>query len=170
VRHEKGSGEDGPKRIVAAYDGPPARPDNALSGQNQTSFQERIERLKTRARPDVMTNDLHVPPVGGGGTDTEEELRARVRDTLNPDAGFTPRSGLMKGPMKLVIAMSLLCGFFLFGPTSQISDMVTDKGSTIQSVKNLLVSPEMAISTSVAPGSTNMVRRIGQSTQAASDP
>jgi hypothetical protein len=94
--------------------------------------------------------------------ESQEDLRARIRDTMDPTGGVSPRTGLMNGPIKLVVATALLFAFVFFGPSQEISDMVTKDTAVLEGVKTLLVSPELATSTTATSETSGTVRTIGQ--------
>ncbi len=161
IRHEKGATADAPRRVIARFVEADARPAEPGETTGQKAFQDRIAKLKTRTASANAAFETPAAPQMAG--ESEEDLRTRVRDTMDPTGGVSPRTGLMNGPVKLVVATALLLAFVFFGPSQQISDMVTKDTAIVEGVKTLLVSPELATSTTATSETSGMVRTIGQS-------
>lgn len=164
VRHEAGSQEDGPLRVIVSFD--TAAPEQAPSEKvdAQATFQERIARLKARSVSGdprgVGAGSAVLPEAGCPQLETEEELRERIQDTLNPNGGLPKRSPLAAGPFRLVAVVAVLGLFFVLGPTAEMSQMVTSQKRSITDLMETLSGAQVATTATPANGTTPIVGSI----------
>ncbi|WP_227267812.1 hypothetical protein [Roseobacter weihaiensis] len=164
VRHEAGSREDGPVRVIVSFDTTapePARPEQVDA---QVAFHERIARLKARAVSGdpggVGAGPAVRPEAGGTRLETEQELRERIQDTMEPNGGLPKRSKLAAGPFKLVAAVAVLGLFFVLGPTAEMSQMVSSQKRSISALMETLGGAQGATTAAPANGTTSIVGSI----------
>jgi hypothetical protein len=113
VRHVEGATTNEPHRIIVSFDTQAPEIRSTLQIRDQTSFQERVERLKARAQPGLDAGTPTPQPVF---QESEDDLRARVQETIvpTPPSTFVPGS-LVRIPLVLMATGALLVAVVLSG-------------------------------------------------------
>ena len=168
VRHEPGSTEGGPHRIVVTFDDhvPQA---TAQDQKGQQAFQDRIARLKKR---DAHDGDLGAPamPTGHGSAESPDDLRARVQETINPGGHGNVRSGFLTGPIKLVAIAAVVGLAFVLGPSEDVAEMATSQATSINNLMQTLSGGEIISARSASTSTTDMVREVESSIRTRTSP
>ncbi len=153
VRHEPGSTEDGPHRIVATFVDPPAQAGASGDPKGHQDFQDRIARLKERG---VQTGEMTTPsvPLGGESAESPDDLRARVQETISPGGHGPVSSGFLSGPIKLVVIAAFLGFFFVLGPTDDVAEMASSQASSISTLMQTLSASEVTPTDGTTTGAT----------------
>ena len=168
VRHEPGSKDGGPLRVVVTFNDHAAR-STPQDQKGQQAFQERIARLKTRGTHDSSLCMPETPP-GSSSSESPDDLLARVKDTISPEGHGTVRSGFLGGPIKLVAFASLLGLFFVLGPSEDVAEMATSQVTSISGLMKTLSGGEVISSGTVEVSNTDMVRQFESSVREGSSP
>lgn len=139
VRHE--ATNDGGTKIIISFDTEApegsVQPKASQQSEGQAAFNQRVARLKAKApnAAEIPQGVASIPdptPQLGAYAEGADELRSRVRDTIGMGSESAARSSMMKGPMKLIGAFTLMGLMFAFlGETETTSSsLVTEKRST----------------------------------------
>lgn len=139
LRHEEGSEENGPVRVIASFDTRAPLPKTSVPTGGHQAFQDRIARLKSPETP--KTNDfdeVEAPP--SLYSETEEELRERVQDAIGIGGGGVStetRRGF--GPSKLLLIGGAVGVYFLVMFASEGPSKFFGSGSDAQGLMSLLL-------------------------------
>ena len=131
IRHEEGSIENGPPRIVVSFNEPtPVQ----TAPQSQQSFHDRVAKLKNNSSTGTQ-NDMpaaeKLPEDAQVFQESEEELRARVQATISPDLGRT-KSGRRFGSPVYLLMLAVVGGyFFLTNSEEQIETLAKAFGDPL---------------------------------------
>lgn len=153
IRHEEGSTDSGPVRVIASFDTEVAPPEISVPADGHQSFQDRIARLKQRGPGSEPHLGIGSSPEPNVYAESEEDLRARVQDTIGGAGPVGHETGGTRGfGLSKVLAIAAAAGCYLI--FTFMSDANGNGGEPVSLVAQLLSAPEPVTTEPINTGET----------------